>query len=139
MCSTKFWNFVSSIIEECGIFLYVALIPFWKGEWLATLVRANLTRVTSPSNSTPKTDPVLHSLYPSLVFTFHLLPSPVHPTGFYFCFFFFSDFFAIIILLSSNNNNVFWCSTTQTYCDLHLTTYVIVDSYNSHMFELTYT
>ena len=34
-----------------------------------------------------KTVPVLPSLDPSLMFPFHLLPSPVHPTGFSFCFF----------------------------------------------------
>ena len=35
---------------------------------------------------------------------FHLLPSPVHPIGFSFCFFL--GFLAIFILLSSNNNNI---------------------------------
>ena len=69
-----------------------------------------------------RTVPVL----PSLVFLFHLSPSPVHPTEFSFCFFplpyhfylvvieqqhptgvsscFFPGFLAIFILLSSNNN-----------------------------------
>ena len=41
-----------------------------------TLVRTNLTRVTSKLKS--KTVPVL----PPLIFTFHLLPSLVHPTRF---------------------------------------------------------
>ena len=36
-----------------------------------------------------------------LLFPFHLLPSPVHPTGFSFCFFL--CFLAIFTLLSSNN------------------------------------
>ena len=31
--------------------------------------------------------PVLPSLDPSLIFPFHILPSPVHPTGFSFYFF----------------------------------------------------
>ena len=35
-----------------------------------------------------------------LLFPFHLLPSPVNPTGFSFCF-----FLAIFTLLSSNKNN----------------------------------
>ena len=38
-----------------------------------------------------------------LLFPFHLLPYPVHSTGFYF--FFFPDFLAIFTLLSSNNKN----------------------------------
>ena len=36
-----------------------------------------------------------------LLFTFHLLPSPMHPTGFSFCFF--PGFLAVFTLLSSNN------------------------------------
>ena len=51
-----------------------------------------------------KTVPVLPSLGPSLIFSFHLFPSPVYPTGFFFCFF--PGFLAIFILISSNNN--FW-------------------------------
>jgi len=58
--------------------------------------------LTSKLNS--KTIPVLPSLDPSLIFPFHLLPSPVHPTGFSFCFF--PAFVAIFILLSSNNSNI---------------------------------
>ena len=50
---------------------------------------------------TSKTVPVLPSLDPSILFPFYLLPSPVHPTRFSFCFF--PGFFAIFILLSSNN------------------------------------
>ena len=42
-------------------------------------------------------------LYTLLLFPFHLLPSPVHPTGFSFCFF--PGFLAIFILLSWNNSN----------------------------------
>ena len=57
--------------------------------------------LTSKLNS--KTVPVLLSLDPSLIFPFHLLPSPVHPTGFSFCFF--PGFLVIFIILSSNNNN----------------------------------
>ena len=41
---------------------------------------------------------------PSLAFPFHLLPSPVHPTGSSFCFF--PGFLAIFILLPSNNKNI---------------------------------
>ena len=45
----------------------------------------------------------LPSLDPSsLIFPFHLLPSPVHPTGFSFCIF--PGFLAIFILMSSSNN-----------------------------------
>ena len=56
--------------------------------------------LTSKLNS--KKVPVLSSLDPFLIFPFHLLPSPVHPTEFSFCFF--PDFLSIVILLSSNNN-----------------------------------
>ena len=45
---------------------------------------------------------ILPFLDPSLIFPFHILPSPVHPTGFSFCFF--PGFLAIFILLSSNNS-----------------------------------
>ena len=38
-----------------------------------------------------------------LLFPSHLSPSPVHPTGFSFCFF--TGFLAFFTLLSSNNNN----------------------------------
>ena len=38
-----------------------------------------------------------------LSFPFHVLPSPVHHTGFSFCLF--SGFLAILTLLSQNNNN----------------------------------
>ena len=48
-----------------------------------------------------KTIPVVSSLDPCLIFSFHILPSSVHPTGFSFCFF--SSFLAIFILLPSNN------------------------------------
>ena len=50
--------------------------------------------LTSKLNS--KTVPVLLSLDPSLIFPFHLLPFPVHPTGFSICFF--PGFLAIFIL-----------------------------------------
>ena len=43
---------------------------------------------------------------PFLLFPFHLLPSPVLPTGFSFCFF--PDFLAIFTLLSSTNNNFYF-------------------------------
>ena len=39
-----------------------------------------------------------------LLFPFHLLPSPVHPTG--FSFWFFPGFLAMFTLMSSNNNNL---------------------------------
>ena len=61
-----------------------------------------------------KTVPVL----PSLIFPFHLLPSPVHPTGFSFRFF--HGFLAIFILLSSNRNifrpadSFFWSNFSLT-------------------------
>ena len=57
--------------------------------------------LTSKLNS--KTIPVLPSLDSSPIFAFHILPSPVHPTGFFFCLF--PDFLAIFTLLSPNNNN----------------------------------
>ena len=46
---------------------------------------------------------VLHSLDHTLIFPSHLIPSPVHPTGFSFCFF--PGFLAIFIMFSLNNNN----------------------------------
>ena len=49
---------------------------------------------TSKLNSKPVI--VLLSRDLSLIFPFHILPSPVHPTGFSFCFF--PDFLAIFIL-----------------------------------------
>ena len=52
--------------------------------------------LTSKVNS--KTVPISSFLDPSLMFPFHLLPSLVHLTGFYFCFF--PGFLAIFILLS---------------------------------------
>ena len=42
-------------------------------------------------------------LNPCRIFTFHLLPSPVHPTG--FSFYTFPGFLVIFLLLSWNNNN----------------------------------
>ena len=41
---------------------------------------------------------------PSLIFPFHLLASPVLPTG--FSFYIFSGFLAMFILFSFNNNNI---------------------------------
>ena len=62
-----------------------------------TLVRAiYLRRIIS----TPRRFPSYLTL---TLFLYFLLPSPVHPTGFSFCFF--PGFLAIYILLSSNNNN----------------------------------
>ena len=49
-----------------------------------------------------KTVHILPSLSPSLWFPFYLLPSPVHPTGFPFCFF--CGLLAVFILLSSNTS-----------------------------------
>ena len=49
-----------------------------------------------------KTVLVIPSLDPSLIFPFHLLPSPTYPTGFSFCFF--PGFLAIFNSLSLNNN-----------------------------------
>ena len=56
---------------------------------------------TSKLNS--ETVSVLPFLHPFLIFLFHLLPSPVHPTG--FSFYFLPSLLAIFILLSSINNN----------------------------------
>ena len=53
-----------------------------------------------------KTFPVLLFLSPSPIFPFHLLPFPVHPTG--FSFYIFPGFLAMFILLSSNNNKSFY-------------------------------
>ena len=50
-----------------------------------------------------RTVPVLPSLHLSHIFPFHLLPSPVHPTRFFF--YIVPGFLAIFILLISNNNN----------------------------------
>ena len=55
------------------------------------------SHLTSTLNT--KTVPVL----PSVIFPFHLLPSPMHPARFSFCLF--PSFLSIFILLSSNNNN----------------------------------
>ena len=71
-------------------------------------------KVTSSPNS--KTVIVLPSLYPTLIFPFHILPYPVQPTGFSFGYF--PGFLAIFILLSSNNNNLFctrWPWTNYEY------------------------
>ena len=46
---------------------------------------------------------VSYLLFTLFLFSIHLLPSPVHPIGFSFCFF--PGFLAIFTLLSSNNNN----------------------------------
>ena len=46
--------------------------------------------------SKPKTVAVLPSFDSSLIFPLHLLPSPVKPTGYSFCFYF--GFLAILIL-----------------------------------------
>ena len=46
---------------------------------------------------------------PSLIFPFHPLPSPWHPTGFSFCFF--PGVLFICILLSSNSNKTIPCVT----------------------------
>ena len=53
-----------------------------------------------------KTVHVLHSLDPSLIFPFHLLPSSVHLAR--FPFWFFPGFFVIFILSSNNNNKTFF-------------------------------
>ena len=45
---------------------------------------------------------VLPSLDPSTIFPLHLLPSPVHLTGFYFCF----PLFLVIFILPSNNSSL---------------------------------
>ena len=68
-----------------------------------------LIRITSSSNSTSRRFPFL----PSLIFPLHLLPSPVHLTGFSFCFY--PGFLAIFILLSSNSN----IATLQFTATLH--------------------
>ena len=60
--------------------------------------------VRSPHLQTQLQDgSVLPSLDPSLIFKFQLLPSPVHPTGFFF--YICPGFLAIIILSSNINNN----------------------------------
>ena len=59
-----------------------------------------LSRFTSPPNTTSYMKvPDLLSLHPSLTFPFHLLPSPVYPTG--LPFYIFSGFLAVFTLLSS--------------------------------------
>ena len=72
-------------------------LPFlscWHRTTPLTLVRVNLTRFPFKLNSTMVTN------LPSLIFPFNLLPSPVHATGFSFCFF--PGFLVIFILLSLN-------------------------------------
>ena len=53
-----------------------------------------------------------------LLFPFHLLPSPVHPTRFSFCFF--PGFLAIFTLLSSNNNNKRLCRSQLSHLHYYL-------------------
>ena len=65
-----------------------------------------------PSKLKSKTVPVLPSLDPSRIFHFRLLPSPVHLTGFFFCFF--PGFLTIFVLLSLNNNITFFDKSTST-------------------------
>ena len=89
-----------SVLYSCeNIELLEELFPF-------TLERANLTthkgHLTAKFNS--KTVPVLPSFDPSLLYPFHLSPSPVHPIGFSFCLF--PGFLDIFILFSSNNNRL---------------------------------
>ena len=71
-----------------------------------SFVRTNLIKGHLTSKLNSKTIPVI----PSFIFPFHLLPSPVHPSIFSFCFF--PGCLAIFILLSSNNNNVGMISVT---------------------------
>ena len=54
-----------------------------------------------------------HLLCTFLLFSFHLLPSLVHPAGFSFCFF--RGFLVVFILFSSNNNNNL-CDTASDFC-----------------------
>ena len=58
-------------------------------------IRMQGPHLTSKLNS--KMVSVLPSLDPSLIFIFNVLPSPVHPTGFFFCFF--PGLLSIFILL----------------------------------------
>ena len=78
-------------------------------KWMPTFVWTVLLISTSQdSPHRPSQLPavsVLSSLYPSPIFPLHLLPSPVHPTGFSFCYI--SVFLAIFILLPSINNNLY--------------------------------
>jgi len=82
--------------------------PLWETTSQVSPHKGHLTRVTSQGSPhkghltyklNSKTVPVI----PSLIFPFHILPYPVHPTGFFFCFF--PGLLTIFILLSSNNNN----------------------------------
>ena len=52
-----------------------------------------------------------------LLFPFNFLPSPVYPTGFYFCFF--PGFLTIFALMSSNNNIEFKISSTLSLHAFH--------------------
>ena len=74
-------------------------------QFSAVMVSGKCPKIPDPCESQPhkgpltsklnsKTIPVLPTLKLSFIFPFNLLPSPVHLTGFSFCF-----------LLSSNNNN----------------------------------
>ena len=59
---------------------------------------------TSKLNS--KTVTVLPSLAPSPIFHFHLIPSPVHPTGFSFCFIPGRRKLNISLLYNPSSNNI---------------------------------
>ena len=73
--------------------------------WEPTSQRLNNLKLNS------KTVPILPTIDPSLIFSFQILPSPVHLTGYSFCF-----FRAIFIMFSSNNN---FCGITTRLCRTH--------------------
>ena len=77
--------------------------------------------------------PVLPSLKPSLIFPFHLLPYPVHPTG--FSFFFFPGFLDIFTLLPSNNNNQYSYAHTHR---LHLLHFINLLNFGEKRFAFIY-
>ena len=72
------------------------------------LFTENLMRANSKLTSTPNSTLLTFSYISFSYFT-----SPVHPTGFSFCFF--PGFLAIFILLSSSNNNSFFLDTVNCH------------------------
>ena len=84
------------LCAKCTILQYFS-------HWVSTSLKSDTRSVFIKGRFTSK---IKYRRFPSyllctlLLFSFHLLPSPVHPTVFSFCFF--SGFLAIFILLSSN-------------------------------------
>ena len=86
MCKLILWNiFYYSHIVTCNV-QYILINYFY----IRSLWEPTHAKINSPPNSTQRRFPSFLLLYISFfsyVFPFHFLPSPLHPTGFSFCFF----------------------------------------------------